>query len=393
MIDPGTPEKALSVLGKTMGAEGMVQVKNAHVSGVSYMNLGKHGLEFLRDLAKSGARVSVPTSSNPCGVDVKSWKEQGITQEFLEHQLEVNKLLESMGVFPSYSCTFPYEGPWASGLSVGDHVAWAESSAVVYGNSVMGIRTNREGGPSALFAAIAGKTPAYGMHLDRNRRPALYVKIEEPVPRGPLEWGLLGKFVAERGQARVVYLDGLGRVATIGELKALSASLATYGPTDMFLAPHLTPEAGTPPTGVEELTVYGEELEGQARQAGDDAGTGNAPKAMFLGCPQYGVEELVYLARLLSPTKHVKGRLYVYASAHALSSPDGSEAAHRLRQIGVKIFQGTCPVFSPAPTFSDGVMTDSVKSWFYLPGSKGVKPKLEPTVVAFMLSMGELDRS
>ncbi|MGC8631267.1 MAG: aconitase X catalytic domain-containing protein [Thermoprotei archaeon] len=385
-------EKVLVALAEAKDAEGSVRIKNAHVSGISYMNLGDYGLAFLEELSDQGIKVAVPTSSNPCGMDRELWNEQGVSKDFAEKQARVNAALEAMGVTPTYSCTFPYEGSWSSSLSRGDHVAWAESSAVVFGNSILGIRTNREGGPSALFSAITGMTPNYGMHEDKNREPTLLVRVEPPVPRGPLEWGLLGKKIASIGEkARVPYIDGLGKIATKGELKAISAALATFGPTDLFLAPRLTPEAGVKPVGLDEIVIDGEELEESARRDVELAIKGDLPKAYFLGCPQYGVEDLVYLARLFLNIERIKGEIYVFTSAHALSDPEAREAAASLRAKGVKIFKDTCPVFSPSPKFEKGVLTDSVKSSYYLPQSKGVKPSLEPTVVAFMLANGELE--
>jgi predicted aconitase len=384
--------EVLTALSEAKEADGMIKVVNAHVSGISYLNLGDYGLEFLEDLAASGEKVRVPTSSNPCGMDRELWREQGISEDFASKQMRVNSALEKLGVSPTYSCTFPYEGKWSANLRPGDHVAWAESSAVVYGNSVLGIRSNREGGPSALFSGLTGLTPNYGMHLNENRKPTVLIKVEQPIPRGPLEWGLLGKKIGELGElARVPYIDGIGRVATKGELKALSAALATFGPTDMFLARNISPEAPSQPPKVEVVTVDGRELEEESRSALDKAISGGTPRAFFLGCPQYGVEELVYLARLFSEVKRVKGDIFVYTSSHALSDQAGFRAAESLKEKGVKIFRDTCPVFSPAPAFSGGVMTDSVKSSFYLPQSKRVKATLEPTVVSFMLAIGELE--
>jgi len=385
-------KRVLQALSEAKDARGLIPVKNAHVSGVSYMNLGDYGLSFLEELAAAGLKVAVPTSSNPCGIDRERWEEQGVDKAFTEKQRRVNAALESMGVTPTYSCTFPYEGDWSKDLRVGDHVAWAESSAVVYGNSVLGIRTNREGGPSALFSGITGVTPNYGMHLEENRKPTVLVRVDPPVPRGPLEWGLLGKKIGSLGDlARVPYVEGLGKVATKGELKALSAALATFGPTDMFLAPHISPEAKAAPQGVKEVYIDGDGLEEEARSAVERAVKGDLPDAFFLGCPHYGSEELVYLSRMFSRVERVRGQIYVFTSAHALRDPAAASAVASLREKGIKVFKDTCPVFSPAPTFSKGVASDSVKSSFYLPQSKGVEPKLMPTVVAFMLGSGELE--
>jgi len=162
-------QKAMEILvalGKIYGAERMIEIRSAQISGVSYSNLGEEGLEFLLKLAEDGC-VRVPTTLNPCGMDLEEWREMGIPEDFAEKQLRVIEAYRRLGVEPTLTCT-----PYLAGNmpEFGDHVAWSESSAVIYINSVIGARTNREGGPSALAAAITGRTPLYGLHLDDARR-------------------------------------------------------------------------------------------------------------------------------------------------------------------------------------------------------------------------------
>jgi len=129
---------------------------------VSYKNLGQAGLDFLREWAAQGARVRVSTTLNPAGMNLHAWRELGIPQTFARQQLAVVEAYRAMGISPTCSCT-PYLVGNVPGF--GEHVAWAESSAVSFANSVLGARTNREGGHSALAAALTGRTAAYGLHL------------------------------------------------------------------------------------------------------------------------------------------------------------------------------------------------------------------------------------
>ena len=158
----------LVALGTIYGAERMVPVTSVQIAGVSYDNLGEAGLQFLAEMADGGGQARVLTTLNPAGMDIENWQALGISPEFAESQQRVIDAFARMGVVTTCTCT-----PYLSGNvpHFGEHIAWAESSAVCYANSVLGARTNREGGPSALAAALTGRTPAYGYHLDEGRLP------------------------------------------------------------------------------------------------------------------------------------------------------------------------------------------------------------------------------
>src|SRR5512136_219201 len=164
----------LKALGNIYGADRLIRVGSVQVAGVSYHNLGDAGLEFLNELARDG-RVKVLTTLNPAGMDLENWKALGISEDFAVKQNKVIEAFERMGILVSCTCT-----PYLIGNlpRYGEHVAWSESSAVTFANSVLGAKTNREGGPSALASAFVGKTPCYGLHLDENRLPDIAVKVE-----------------------------------------------------------------------------------------------------------------------------------------------------------------------------------------------------------------------
>jgi predicted aconitase len=165
----------LVALGTIYGAEELVPVSSVQVAGVSFGNLGQAGLEFIEEWADQGARVVVPTTLNPAGMDLEAWREMGVPEDFARPQLLVIEAYKAMGITTSCSCT-----PYLLGVDpqLEEHLAWSESSAVSYANSVLGARTNREGGPSALAAAITGRTANYGLHLDRNRQAQLVVHVK-----------------------------------------------------------------------------------------------------------------------------------------------------------------------------------------------------------------------
>src|SRR5690606_1342835 len=155
-------------------AKKMVEITSAQISGVSYKTIGDAGLEFLEEMAQS-ARVRVPSTRNPAGGDLDHWPELGFSREFNERPLRIVADYQKMGITTTCTCT-PY---LASNLPIlGSHIAWSESSAVCYANSVIGARTNREGGPGALSAAICGRTPFYGYHLESGRKANLVVDVQ-----------------------------------------------------------------------------------------------------------------------------------------------------------------------------------------------------------------------
>ncbi|MGB4579685.1 MAG: aconitase X, partial [Methanoculleus sp.] len=148
-----TPQKMMEILvalGDVYEAERLIPITSAQVSGASYKTIGEWGLAWLQSL---DARVAVPTVLNPIGMPREGWREFGIDEEFARNQALVVDAYRSLGIKLECTCT-PY---YLNITGYGEHLAWSESSAVAYANSVLGARTNREGGPSALAAAIVGK--------------------------------------------------------------------------------------------------------------------------------------------------------------------------------------------------------------------------------------------
>jgi len=159
----------LVALGEVLGAERLVPVESVHISGVSYKNLGDAGLDFLEDQADLGARARVRATLNPAGMDLDRWRGMGVPEAFADGQLRVVHAFERMGVESTCTCT-----PYLVGHvpRPGSQIAWAESSAVAYSNSVLGARTNRESGPTTLASAVTGRAALYGCRLEENRLPA-----------------------------------------------------------------------------------------------------------------------------------------------------------------------------------------------------------------------------
>ena len=231
----------IASLGKVYEADALIPVESCQVSGVSYKNIGEAGLDFLESLREGGARSRVLATLNPCGLDLGLWDVLGFDESFYKNQARVLDAYTSLGILQTCSCT-PYlvnNNP-----SFGAHVAWSESSAVSYVNSVLGARTNREGGPAALSAAITGYTGNYGLHLEENRAPEVLVDVQLPLKTYG-DFARLGLVLGSRLGQKIPVLRGLdGHGCTRENLRQLGASMAASGAIALYHVAGVTPEAG-----------------------------------------------------------------------------------------------------------------------------------------------------
>lgn len=365
----------LEALGKIYGAAEMIPVSSVQIAGVSYDNLGEAGLGFLTEMADGGAVARVLTTLNPAGMDVENRARMGISEEFAAQQQRVLDAFARMGVITTCTCT-----PYLIGSvpHYGEHIAWAESSAVCYANAVLGARTNREGGPSALAAAVTGFTPAYGLHLDENRRPGLAIHVDTRLS-GSADFGALGNAAGKRiealGQGRLPYFSGV-ETATLEELKALCASLATYGGSAMFHMQGITPEAALhrPPAEQITLTRYDIDaaLESMNNAAPDEV------DFISLGCPHLTIQEIARLAELLRGKK-VTRTVWITTARPTKHIADRMGYSAVIEASGAIIAADTCCVVAPIAGRFHALATDSAKACYYA----GSKNKFKTLALSF----------
>jgi predicted aconitase len=368
--------KALQILvalGTIYGAQRMLPVSSVQIAGVSYDNLGEAGLEFLNEMAAGGGRAQVLATLNPAGMDVENWQALGISPQFATQQQRVLAAFAQMNVITTCTCT-----PYLAGNlpRFGEHIAWAESSAVCYANSVLGARTNREGGPSALAAALTGRTPAYGCHLAENRQPDLLVELQAVV-EGTQAFGALGKAIGDRLQAagkKVPYLRGLEQ-ASLEELKALCASLATFGGTALFHMQGVTPEAGlvTPPD--EAISIQPADLQ-QAVESLNDADPAEVD-FVSLGCPHLSLREVARLAELLQG-RQVRGEFWITTARPIKQIADRVGYTRVIEASGARFAADTCCVVAPIKGRFHAMATDSAKACYYAASKNRFKTLFKP---------------
>ncbi|HEX9567897.1 MAG TPA: aconitase X catalytic domain-containing protein [Thermoplasmata archaeon] len=358
LLDEGTDaqRKAMEILltvGRLADAPRLVPITSAHVSGASYKMIGDPGLEFLEDFARD-ARVSVPTTVNPLGTDLAQWEDLGVPATFAEKQGRIARAYETMGVRPTFSCT-----PYLIGVrpAFREHVAWAESSAVCFANSVLGARTNREGGPAALAAAIVGATPEYGLHTDEGREPTVIVQVRVR-PRG-IDYSLIGLVAGERVGDGLPFFRGFR--ASEGDLKWLGAALASSGACGMFHLEGVTPEAREARVkGLKSITIAEKDLIAAKRAHTD----GTEADLIGLGSPQLSADELQRIAHLIERTPP---RIPVWIFTSRVVRDANPDAVGIVERHGGRVLADTCLEVTLLEHRFGTVATPSGKGAYYLP--------------------------
>ncbi len=346
-------QKAMEILvalGEIYGADRLIPIKSAQIAGVSYKNLGKAGMEFLRDLADAGAKVSVYTTLNPAGIG---------NEDFMEKQKQILDIYRRMGVETTSTCT-PYYG--ANLPKFGDHLAWSESSAVSFANSIIGARTNREGGPSSLAAAIVGKTPNYGLHLDKNRKATVIVEIQADM-RGFLDYSLLGYYLGRTLGNDVPYIRGI-KPEKVEYLKELGASMAATGSVALYHVEGETPEYRRAiDDNLEKIVVERTGLKEVQEKFNSEW---SEIDLIVIGCPHASLQEVKEIAELLKMRgKPLKIPIYITASRAVKALADSLGYTEIIERYNGRILTDSCLVVSPIDKWFNGIATNSGKSAFY----------------------------
>lgn len=353
-------------LGEFYEASRMIEISSAQVSGVSYKTCGESLIDVLEQFAKGGARTCVPAYLNPAGMDLSRWKEMGITSEFAKPQLRIIDIYKSLGVLPTSSCT-----PYLMGNIPRrrEHLAWSESSAVVFANTFFGARTNRESGISALASAIIGKTPLYGLHLIENRVPEVLFKISFTPEE--VDYTLLGYYIGKKCGAKVPYIKGLSVVGR-DQIKSLGAAIGAAGAVGLIHVENITPECGLyRREAITDIIKINASVMHDLRA---EYAPPEVPDVVVLGCPHASVEELKFIAERLKGKKiSRKLKLWVFTAGAVKCIAERMGWVQTIENAGGEVFCDTCMVVSPIISAEyDLVLTDSAKAAHYIPTLCGV---------------------
>jgi predicted aconitase len=369
---------------EALGADRLIPITRAHVDSCLYH--GEATVDFAERLIEGGAQVTVPTTLNVGALDLlhpELWQGDPNTAE--RGRLLMGHY-RSLGCQPTYTCA-PYQLAFAR-PSLGEQVAWAESNAIVFCNSVLGARTERYGDFTDIACAITGRAPDAGLHRTEARRAVLLLELGSEVPAALLDddalYPVLGIVLGRRAGSRVAVIDGLPPGISEERLKAIGAAAASSGAVAMFHAVGSTPEAPTLDAALqgrepeETATIRLAELRAardELTTAGGGAPPGTPIGTVSLGTPHASLAELRTVERELGGNRPAPGVELLVSTARALLAEAEEEGlARRLRALGVELLVDTCsyiaPVLRPSPL---PAMTDSGKWAFYAPGNIGVE--------------------
>ncbi|GAA1568391.1 aconitase X catalytic domain-containing protein [Kribbella sancticallisti] len=368
-------------LGRTVGASRLVEITSAHVDSCLYH--GRVSLDFAGRLVALGATVCVPTTLNVGSMDLLHpdlvRTDTEVEREVAVGGRQVMSAYLALGCTASWTCA-PYQLPDRPGL--GEHIAWAESNAIVFANSVLGARTDRYGDFLDICAAITGRVPFSGLQTDEARRGTLVFDcslLDRAVLRSELAYPLLGHYVGSVAGPEIPILVGLP--ADIGEdrLKAFGAAAASSGGVAMFHVVGVTPEAATL-----DDALQGKHPAGQRNVSPGVLRATRAELSMFssgrldavsVGTPHASYAECEVLADLLRDGPPIHGDVSFYLSTGRATRARAQQSGvlRILESAGVTVVVDTCTyvtsILSPA---AKNVMTNSGKWAYYAPGNLGV---------------------
>jgi predicted aconitase len=373
-IGPGA-EMAMRILvrmAKIQGAGHLLSIEGAHIDSSLYM--GEATLAFAERLAEMNARVSVPSTLNVSGVDEHGWKSWPVDPRWAEQAHRQMTAYERMGCIPIWTCA-PYQSEYKPDF--GQQIAWGESNAIVFANSVIGARTERYPDLLDICAAITGRVPAVGLHLDENRAAHLLFRLVG-VPASlqakdnfyPVLGHLLGKLAGDKNPA----VQGFEVQPSEDQLKALGAAIASSGTVGLFHLIGITPEANTIeqafhgqlPAQIVEIGLpeLGDAWRELSTVDGEDL------DMVVLGSPHFSVAEFKQLIPLLEGRQRHSSVKFLITSSRAMRAlAERAGALDPIERFGGEITVDTCILTTPMlPSNVKTLMTNSAKYAYYAPG-------------------------
>jgi cis-L-3-hydroxyproline dehydratase len=369
---------AMSILlrmAEISGAEELLNITGAHIDSTVY--IGDAGLEFAERLASLGARVAVPTTLNVSGLDEYHWQEWAVPNDWARQAHRQMIAYQSMGTIPTWTCA-PYQTEMKP--SFGQQIAWGESNAIVFANSVLGARTERYPDLFDICCAITGRAPAIGLHLTENRAGKLLLQLKdipEALQKSDDFYPVLGHFMGKAASDRIPVIQGMSIYPSEDQLKALGAACASSGAVAMFHMVGVTPEAPTLESafqgnGPEEVISVTMDVLRESRRelTHSDCMTLDM---VVLGSPHFSLAEFTALVPLVrGKHKHPNVKFLVTSSRAMTQLAKQAGFSDVLQAFGAQLTVDTCILTSPMlPPDVKYLMTNSAKFAYYTPGLLG----------------------
>jgi predicted aconitase len=378
--EQGEPQRlALRVLvklGDACGADRMVEIASAHLVASSYQIAGEAGIDIYTQLIAQGARVKVRTTSDPGSIDFARWREFRTPTDYAARQVKIAELLDRMGVIPTWTCT-PYTT--FNVPRFGEHLGWSESSAVVFVNSVIGARTNRLAAYVDLCAALTGRVPCFGLHLDEGRKGDVLFEMDPDLSANfaDHDFPALGYLVGQVVQDKVPVIAGM-RQATMDQLKAFGAASAASGSVALYHMVGITPEARTLEEAFggrnpsQRVSVRRRDLEAVMEQMG--AGDGPVD-VVGIGCPHASIDQMRRYASLLDGKRvHPNTQLWICTNVVVEEMARKMGYVEVIERAGATLMVGTCHNDCPLGAWGfRRLVTDSGKFAYYTPTTVGTE--------------------
>jgi predicted aconitase len=368
--------RILSTMANVYEATQLLDIESAHIDGCLYH--GQSGLDFAERLVAGGAQVCVPTTLNVGAIDLMHPEQFHGTAEFADRATRLMAAYQQMGCAPIWTCA-PYQAMHRPAF--GTQIAWAESNAIVFANSVLGARTNRYGDFIDICAALTGRAPAVGLHLPENRRGQIVFHLDN-IPSNLLHedvfFPVLGYFVGANSQNQIPVIVGLPPETTEDQLKALGAAAASSGAVALFHAVGVTPEA---PTLADALHHQPPEAERPVTLAESRNTLGKLAtvadgriEVVALGSPHFSLHEFEKLLPLIEKyPPHSDVDFIVCTNRLALGTLQQRGWLEQLKAAGVRVIVDTCVVVTPIVRRHGVLMTNSGKFAHYSPGNIGLE--------------------
>ena len=359
-------------MAEVYGAERLMDISGAHIDSTIY--IGDATLEYAERLASLNAHVVVPTTLNVSGVDEHGWQEWPVPEDWAEKARRQMIAYESMGCVPTWTCA-PYQTEHRPQFN--QQIAWGESNAILFANSVIGARTERYPDLLDICAAITGRVPAFGLHLTENRTGQVLVRLVD-IPRGVQEqetfFPILGHLLGKISHDLIPVVEGMEISPTDDQFKALCAAAAASGMVGLFHVVGITPEAPTKEAAFQgrkpqaEVTITLKDIRAASREL--STAEGESLNMVVVGCPHFSLDEFRYLVELLDDkTRHPDVQFLVTTSRAMKARATQEGFSQTVDAFGGRITLDTCILATPMlPPEIKVLMTNSAKCAFYAPG-------------------------
>ena len=359
-------------MAEVAGATELLNITGAHIDSTVY--IGDAGLEFAERLASLGAKVWVPTTLNVSGLDEHRWHEWAVPNDWARQAHRQMVAYQSMGTIPTWTCA-PYQTEMRPAF--GQQIAWGESNAIAFANSVLGARTERYPDLFDICCAITGRSPAIGLHLTKNRAGGLLFRLIDIPPHLQHSddfYPVLGNLIGKASLDKIPVIDGMIVKPDEDQLKAFCAAAASSGGVAMFHMVGITPEAptleqafhGKAPVETIDITM---DLLRESRRALTHTESTKL-HMVVLGSPHFSLAEYKRLAPLLEGKRKHPDVKFLVTSSRAMTQL-AHKAGHLepLESFGAQITVDTCILTSPmlSPEVQN-LMTNSAKFAYYAPG-------------------------